>query len=72
MMPHIFTTHCIPGLLILYITNKISYCGFILLTETEVKNMYSTYVRWGAVVKALHYKQQVVGSIPDGFIGIFQ
>jgi len=28
--------------------------------------------RGGVVVKALRYKRQVAGSIPDGIIGIFQ
>ena len=28
--------------------------------------------RGGVVVKALRYKPQVTGSIPDGVIGIFQ
>jgi hypothetical protein len=28
--------------------------------------------RGGVVVKALRYKRQVAGSIPDGVIGIFQ
>jgi hypothetical protein len=33
---------------------------------------FSSGARGGVVVKALRYKQQVAGSIPDGVIGIFQ
>ena len=32
----------------------------------------SNGARGGVMVKALRYKRQVAGSIPDGVIGIFQ
>ena len=51
--------------------------NFRLLSCLKSLDYYGLYIvlegaRCGVVVKALRYKRQVAGSIPDGVTGIFQ